>query len=409
MFGWEFPPFSSGGLGTACKGLTDGLSQKGVKVTFVIPKASGGTSSVSSSGAPGIQLIGADQVGDMKVIEVDSVLRGYVNAEQYHEHMMTVLNRQGHPATSLYGKDLHQEVLRYAEIAKRIALLEDFDVIHAHDWMTYQAGINAKEASGKPLVVHVHATEFDRSGDNPNQAVYALEKMGMERADRIIAVSSYTKGIITDRYGIPPDKVAVVHNAVAHNHNQEHRPPASINDGMKTVLFLGRITMQKGPDYFLYAAKRVLDFFPHVRFVVAGSGDMERFMIDKAASLGIADRVLFTGFLSAEQTEQAYRMADLYVLPSVSEPFGITPLESLTNGTPVIISRQSGVSEVLKNCLKVDFWDIDDMASKMLSVLKYPALENQLVDDGRQEVSRMSWEDSAEKCLSIYQQVRGFP
>lgn len=401
MLGWEFPPFSSGGLGTACQGLTSGLVKQDVNVTFVIPKAS------RKIEGNGIRIIGANQVGDMKVIEVDSVLQGYINSASYLERLQDVILSGDQTHGNLYGKNLHQEVARYAEIARKISLMEHFDIIHAHDWMTYQAGINAKKATGKPLVVHIHATEFDRSGDNPNQAVYDVERKGMHAADKIIAVSQFTKDIVTSRYGVHPDKVEVVHNAVEHHDQYQDSPKVSGNEAMKTVLFLGRLTMQKGPDYFLYAARRVLDFFPHVRFVVAGSGDMERFMIDKAAEMGIADKMLFAGFLSKEETRKAYQMADLYVLPSVSEPFGITPLESLINGTPVIISKTSGVSEVLQNVLKVDFWDIDDMASKMLSVLKYGALSNQLMEEGRQEVRRMSWDTSAMKTLAVYHQVIG--
>jgi glycosyltransferase involved in cell wall biosynthesis len=271
--------------------------------------------------------------------------------------------------------------------------------------MTYRAGINAKKISHKPLVVHVHATEFDRTGGHPDQRVYNIERQGMHAADCIIAVSNFTKGLIVEHYGIPPEKVRVVHNAI----DLEDRQDVFVrkNSWEKIVLFLGRITVQKGPDYFLYAAKRVLEQEPDVRFVFAGSGDMESFIIEKAAELGIADRVLFTGFLQGEDIVRAYKMADLFVMPSISEPFGLTPLEAMSHGTPVIISKQSGVSEVLKHALKADFWDIDRMADMMLSVLRHDVLKKELSGNGLAELQKFSWSEAAQKCVSVYNEVLG--
>ncbi|MBN1157324.1 glycosyltransferase family 4 protein [Candidatus Woesearchaeota archaeon] len=396
MFGWEFPPYASGGLGTACHGLTHGLNNKGVEVTFVIPK--GG----SDLKADHVKLISADSLSNIRVATVNSILTPYISSEEYSEKLILLKSKKD-PSAAMYGKNLYQEVYRYAKKAETIARHHPHDVIHCHDWMTYRAGINAKKVSKKPLVVHVHATEFDRTGNNPNQAVYDIEREGLHAADHIITVSNYTKKMVVQHYGINPDKVTVVHNAV------EYRPvpKRAKRKHTKNVLFLGRITIQKGPEYFLYAAKKVLSKDRNVRFIVAGSGDMERFMIEEAARLGIADKVLFAGFLRGKKIDEAYRMADLYVMPSISEPFGITPLESLRNETPVLISKQSGVSEVLNNCLKVDFWDIDEMANKMLAVLNYKSLHSELTEQGHREVLGMNWDIPAERCIDVYRHTMG--
>jgi len=395
MFGWEFPPYSSGGLGTACYGLVKGLSNKGVDVVFVAPKTPKSTTAKTRSD---VKLISA--MGNIEYKTIPSMLQPYITEEKYSEELKDVEAGKKH----LYGRNLFHEVHLFAERAKLIAKKERFDVIHCHDWLTYKAGINAKKVSGKPLVVHVHATEFDRTGGNGiNENVYRLEKEGMQHADKIITVSNYTKNMVVANYGIDPRKIDVVHNAV--EFTDFNFPDARINDGIKTVLFLGRITLQKGPDYFVYAARRILDIYPNVRFIIAGSGDMQPFIINKAAELGMADKLVFTGFLQGEDVDRAFQMADVYVMPSVSEPFGITPLESLRNNVPVIISKQSGVSEVLKNALKVDFWDIDEMTNKVVSVLRFNELHDELRDNGVREVKRFSWDEPAGKCVDVYSSV----
>ncbi|MBR9691197.1 glycosyltransferase family 4 protein [Candidatus Woesearchaeota archaeon] len=400
MFGWEFPPFNSGGLGTACFGLTRGLHNQGADVTFVLPVAN------PSMKADFVRLVSAEVSKGMKKIGVNSIIQGYMTSEEYNsEYSQSVLKYGKSKNKSIYGKNLFEEVRRYALKAGLIAEHEDFDVIHAHDWMTYEAGINAKKASGKPLVIHVHATEFDRTGDNPNQYVYSIEKQGMREADEIIAVSNLTKNKIVEHYGVPPEKINVVHNAVDFNDNKFEEETFKIKETDKIVLFLGRITIQKGPDYFLYAAKKALEIDPNIKFIVAGSGDMERFMIEKAAEFGIADKVLFTGFLRGKDIDKAYQMADLYVMPSVSEPFGITPLEAMRNNTPVLISKQSGVSEVINHCLKVDFWDIDQIVNKMIGVLKYRELSDTLKHHGSLEVKKFDWNDPAKKCMDVYKKM----
>lgn len=386
MFGWELPPFNSGGLGTACYGLTKSLSKKGVEVKFVLPKKINLSSDF------------------MKLIfgETDSMpmnpefINPYLSSKNSKSHMKNKPQQ--------YANSLIEEVKRYAQIAGDIAKKEDFDVIHAHDWLTAKAGIEAKKATGKPLVVQIHATEFDRTGGNNNQAIYDLEKEGMDAADLVITVSNYTKNIVTRHYGIDPNKIRVVHNGVEFEDfgTQEIH---EIKKKNKVVLFLGRITIQKGPDYFIYAARKVLDYMDNVVFVIAGSGDMQEFIVRKSAEMGISDKVLFTGFIRGADVEKAYKMADVYVVPSVSEPFGITPLESISKGTPVILSKQSGVSEILTHCLKVDFWDVDELANKMISVLKYTPLRKCLSENGLLEVKKITWDGPAEKCMNVYNEL----
>ena len=301
---------------------------------------------------------------------------------------------------------MYAEVHRYAALAAELAKNEEFDIVHAHDWMTYPAGIVVAAISGKPLVVHVHSTEFDRSGEHVNQMIYNIERQGMERADKVIAVSFYTRSIIISRYGISGEKVEVVHNGVERNNNNDWSlDETGIKKDEKIVLFLGRITMQKGPEYFLRAAKKVLEVMDNVKFVMAGSGDLMHRAVEMAAELGIGQKVLFTGFLRGEDVRKIYKMADLYVMPSVSEPFGIAPLEALNHDVPVIISKQSGVSEVLTHALKVDFWDVNEIANKIVAVLKYPPLQVTLRDQGSFEVRKLRWKDSAAKCAKIYEEM----
>jgi glycosyltransferase involved in cell wall biosynthesis len=305
-----------------------------------------------------------------------------------------------------YSGDMYAEVQRYAELAVRLAANEEFDVIHAHDWMTYPAGAAVARLTGKPLVIHVHSTEFDRSGEHVNQMIYDIERMGMHVSDKIIAVSYLTRNIIISRYGISGDKVEVVYNGVERNGNNNWPiGDTSIEGDEKIVLFLGRITMQKGPDYFLRAAKKVLEKMDNVKFVMAGSGDMMNRSVEMAAALGIGSKVLFTGFLRGDDVGKIFKMADLYVMPSVSEPFGIAPLEALDNDVPIIISKQSGVSEVIQHALKVDFWDVDEIANKIVAVLRYPPLGITLRSHGNYEVRKLRWSDSAARCAKIYDEA----
>jgi glycogen synthase len=390
MFGWEFPPHNSGGLGVACYGITKALARKNIEVIFVLPRKLDGVKEDF------LKIIDGNIECQSSYL-FNSPLYPYVTDKKYYSDLF-----HHH---EIYGNSLVEEVFRYAEFGKKIAKKEKFDVIHAHDWLSFGAGIKAKEVSGKPLVVHVHATEFDRcGGSGVNSLVYALEKEGMEKADKIIAVSNYTKNIIVNSYGIHPDKVEVVHNGV--DFNKEYSLSENVHAikraGKKMVLFVGRLTLQKGPDYFIKVAKKICDVTEDIYFVISGSGDMQEFLISEVAQMKISDRVLFSGFLRGKDLQEVYALADLFVMPSVSEPFGITPLEAISSGTPVLISNQSGVSEVVSHALKADFWDIDDMANKVLAVLNYDPLSYCLKENGKKEIASITWEKAAEKCIQIY-------
>ena len=419
MFGWEFPPHITGGLGTACYGLSKALLKQDVEILFVVPKAYGDESQDAARliNASDIKIdisnrVFQDYWKQITYMEIGSNLIPYVSPEEFerlisnsifdHTDVNSSIFQEHFMFTGKYGKDLMTEVSRYALIASVIAGSNHFDVIHAHDWLTYPAGIAAKKISGKPLVVHVHATEFDRSGENINQNVYDIERKGMEAADRVITVSNYTRQIVIDRYGINPDKVITVYNAV--------EPPinnvvveAKKHIKEKVVTFLGRVTFQKGPDYFVEAAYKVLQKDKNVRFVMAGQGDMLNRMIKRVAQLRISDRFHFTGFLKGSDVDLMFALSDVYVMPSVSEPFGISPLEALQSNVPVVISKQSGVSEILKYALKVDFWDIDALSDSIYGLLHYKALSDMFMHYGKAEVDDLKWDDSALKVKSIYE------
>jgi glycogen(starch) synthase len=408
MFGWEFPPFNSGGLGVACKGLTRGLVNQGVEVIFVLPKVHGILNEEY------MRILSAEGYGDasskIKFRTIDSILKPYTTSKKYATDL-SGLEAFGSEARNIYGSDLFSEVRRYAVYAKAIALQEDYDVIHCHDWLTYPAGIAAKhiaELRGihAPLIVHVHATEFDRTVGHPNQYVYDIERLGMHLADRVITVSEYTKEMVVRHYGLDPAKVHVVHNAIdyaAPSENVRHK----LKDHYKVVLFLGRVTVQKGPDHFLNIAKRISEKDDNVRFIMVGSGDMFTRIVEESAKMGIGDKVLFSDFLSGKDVERAYKMADVYVMSSVSEPFGLTALEAAQSGTPVVVSKQSGVCEVLKNCLVADFWDVEMMADKILSILNNPEFKKHLSTEGMKEIRHLNWDGAASKCVDVYSKARG--
>ena len=397
MFGWEFPPHNSGGLGVASAKLAYALTAEGIEVVFVLPRR------IGIEKGP-FKILFADET-PVTFYEAQALSSGYVSSEQYKERRALLRHAQ-------YGITLFDEVMRYAIRAKSIAKLERCDVVHAHDWLSFGAGITAKRVSKRPLVAHMHATEFDRTGgSNINEEVYMREKKGMESADRVVAVSSLTKRMIVDRYGIAEDAVDVVYNA-ADTHADRHETPDPVLQfknatGKKMVLFVGRFTLQKGPDYFLRAADLVLKHDKNVFFVMAGSGDMEPQIIRLAAELGISGSLFFSGFVRGEELCSLYRAADVFVMPSVSEPFGITTLESLSHGTPVIISKQSGVSEVLNHALKVDFWDVEETANKIISVLRHKSLQDTLEEHGRREAAKYTWRDAAAKIIGIYERLLG--
>lgn len=468
MFGWEFPPHISGGLGTACYGLTKGLKSLGdVELIFVVPKKYGDEDEniVKIIGASDIPVIqqnvksddlfhnefkdlfkGAlekkinikfdEKYKDMTLIEISSMILPYFSPEQYEKILRrkkldiskVYLNDEGkmvylkdgvevevkldytdivetdelgrYTFSGKYGPNLLEEVAKYAEIASVIAKGVDFDVIHAHDWLTYAAGIAAKKVSGKPLVIHVHATEFDRSGENVDQRVYDIERMGMDNADRIITVSNLTKNIVINRYEQNPQKITTVYNAVEFNTSKEVEYKKNVKE--KIVTFLGRVTYQKGPEYFVEAAYKVLNKVDNVRFVMAGSGDMLRKMIRRAAELRITDKFHFTDFLKGDDVKRMFAISDVYVMPSVSEPFGISPLEAMQTNVPTIISKQSGVAEILKHAIKIDFWDVNAMADAIYGLLMYDSLSKMVIKQGRDEVDSLKWDNAAYHVREVY-------
>ena len=423
MFGWEFPPHIAGGLGTACYGMTRGLAQHGVKVIFVMPKAYGDEDQqfVRVVNASDVEtLYGDPKQKDiwekMTFIHINSNMVPYISPEEFADYSEQVRNggtvpvggdlwKERYSFSGTYGANLMEEIARYAMVAAQLAkdLAGQFDVIHAHDWLTYYAGIAAKRVSGKPLVVHMHATEFDRSGENVNQQVYNIERAGMAAADRVIAVSNLTRNIVINKYGIAPDRVVAVHNAVRFASQELEAEERGVDD--KIVTFLGRLTYQKGPDYFVEAAAKVLKRLKNVRFVMAGSGDMLNHVIRRVAKLGIADRFHFTGFLKGDEVQRMFALSDVYVMPSVSEPFGISPLEAMKSNVPVIISKQSGVAEVLDYAIKVDYWDVDALADAIYGLVKYPALAEMSSKKGRHEATNLRWEDAATEIINVYESV----
>lgn len=424
MFGWEFPPHIAGGLGTACYGIVKGLAHNGVETMFVMPSASGDEDKsaadiINASDVP-VEITDTMNVDDfldkVQFVHIGTNMVPYLDPEEFHTLVEEDRKRQvrdftvnyGHTYkfSGKYGSNLMEEVARYAMVGGTIAMThkDEFDVIHAHDWLTYNAGIAAKRLSGKPLVVHVHATSFDRSSDNNiDTRVYEIEKRGMEAADKVITVSDLTRNIVITKYGIDPAKVVTVHNAVDFSGRSELKVEKGVKD--KVVTFLGRITFQKGPEYFIEAAAKVLKRCDNVRFVMAGSGDMMNRSIRQVARLGISDRFHFTGFLRGNEVQKMFALSDVYVMPSVSEPFGISPLEAMRSGVPSVISRQSGAAEVLKYAFKVDFWDVDAMADEIYALLQYPALSQFASKFGYDEVNTLKWNNAAAKIKSVYESV----
>ncbi len=401
MLGWEFPPYFAGGVGIVCYELTKALAQQGTKVTYLMPS---GPRDVHSDF---VDLLVADNFiadGRVTIAKIGSIMTPYAGIDEYRRHYNAFLKGDSKTG-SLYGHNLLAEIERFAQKAELLIreMGADFDVIHAHDWTTFPAAIALKRLTGKPLVVHVHITEFDKTGgEHADSRVYAIEKAGMDAADTVITVSNLVKSRCVHQYYIPAEKIKVVYNAVSQAEPQPFPESFRIKERDKVVLFLGRVTLQKGPDYFLEAARRVIQIDPNVKFIMAGTGDMLPRMIERAAAMGIANRVIFPGFVNREQGDELYRMADVFVMPSVSEPFGIVPLEAIAQGTPVIISKQSGVSEVLNSALRVDFWDVDDLANKIIAALSYATLHHELKQHGSAEVQKFNWGSTASQVNALY-------
>ncbi|MDE6360082.1 MAG: glycosyltransferase family 4 protein [Muribaculaceae bacterium] len=412
MFGWEFPPHILGGLGTASYGLTKGMWECGdMDITFVIPKPFGDEERHFAN------IIGASQTPiawrDVSREYVESRIGKVMDPDLYfrlRDHIYADFNYMRTndlgciEFSGRYPDNLLEEINNYSIVAGVIARTIPCDVIHSHDWLTYPAGIHAKQVTGKPLVIHVHATDYDRSRGNVNPTVFAIERDGMNQADHIITVSNLTRQTVIDKYGIDPAKVTTVHNAVTPL-SEEYLNVQVEKPKDKIVTFLGRITMQKGPEYFVETAAKVLKNNHNVRFVMAGSGDMMDKMINLAAERGIADRFHFPGFQKGKQVYEMLKASDVYVMPSVSEPFGISPLEAMQMGVPSIISKQSGCAEILNNVIKTDYWDVDAMADAIYSIVTYPAMHRQLSEDGLAEVNQITWDKAGRKVIDIYNKV----
>lgn len=462
MFGWEFPPHISGGLGTACFGLTQSLKELGVKVYFVVPRLLGGETeknavlinasatrraenethrpekkngkssrSMKTGFDTGIRTekgmtyidvpAGLTPYGqasyDGQTVNHETLRRWNYQMRRSHAFDSFVSERATdsdllaendpdepeHNFTGLYGANLLDEVKRYASVAGMIAKKYTFDVIHAHDWMTFPAGISAKRKSGKPLVVHVHSTEFDRAGRNINQTIFDVEKVAFEEADKIISVSNWTKRILMAHYEVPEDKIEVVHNGILPREQPSEFDFPEI--GSHFVTFLGRVTHQKGPGFFVEAAQKVLQEFPEAHFIVAGAGDLLPQIIERVAALNMSTNFHFTGFLTGDQVDHVWSITDVYVMPSVSEPFGIAPLEAIQGDVPVILSNQSGVSEVMPHAIKVDFWDTKALAAAICSVLRYESLSHVLRHNSKQHIKRLTWDKAASDVKALYHEL----
>lgn len=410
MLGWEFPPYNVGGLGIACEGLAKSFIKKGMDVTFVMPNApKGAHSDFLNLIVASHKEFSEEEFSNLNIKKVDSLLTPYMSSESYALERQSFIDKKMLDANAgdfsldcQYGQDLLSEVWRYSQKVALIAKNEKFDVIHAHDWMTFQAGIEAKKATGKPLVVHIHNTAYDRSGGNPSEYEYKLEWDGFQAADKVIAISNFVKNTLVTKYHIPSEKIEVVHNGIDVDKYTYTPVEASIKKNDKVVLFAGRVTLQKGPDYFIKAAHRISQKIKDVKFVLAGNGDMLNRSIEMVAELGLSDRFIFSGRYNKEEGVKLMSMADVFVMPSVSEPFGLVPLEAMLQKTPTIISKQSGVSEVLANTLKVDFWDIDQLSNKIVAVLKYNVLHEQLSEYGEGEAKNLTWDPAAAKCHSVF-------
>ena len=423
MFGWEFPPHIAGGLGTACEGIVKGLAHNGVETLFVMPNASGdedqSATTILNASDVAVQNVSStveEFINKVKFLYVDSNIVPYVDPDEYYE-AIEKMRKEGLSQTTVgfgqkfkfsgkYGANLMEEVSRYAQVGGTIAMqhIDEFDLIHAHDWLTYLAGIAAKELTGKPLVVHVHATSYDRGDEKHiDSRVLDIETRGMMAADRVVTVSDLTRNIVINKYHIDPAKVVTVHNAVDFSGREDITVERGVKD--KVVTFLGRITFQKGPEYFIDAAAKVLKRTKNVRFVMAGSGDMMNRAIRQVARLGISDRFHFTGFLRGAQVQEMFALSDVYIMPSVSEPFGISPLEAMRTGVPSIISYQSGAAEVLKYALKVDFWDVDALANDIYALVTYPALTEFASKQGYDEVNELKWNGATAKLKKVYESL----
>lgn len=386
MLGWEFPPLKSGGLGTYLYHFIKELNALGLEVTFIMP------------------FTGKEIKQDFVKILQASPNTEFIGIQSRLVPYIASLPQGPNCALEQpYGWNLFNEVAVYTRSAAAIGSSIDCSVIHCHDWMTYPAGILLKRLLKKPLIVTIHSTEFDRTAQlYPNEKIACIERIGLMEADRVITVSNFMKEQLVKKYGIPAEKITVVYNAIDLSHYKKKSVEKPMRE--KIVLFVGRLTIQKGCEYFLEAAKKVLEVEPNTRFLVVGTGDQLFQLIQKSIDLGISNNITFTGY--EEDVSAYYSIADLFVMPSVSEPFGLTALEAIACQAPVIISKQSGVSEVLRNVLRVDFWDTDELANKIINVLRFPSLYSELRDRGFWEIQRFrNWKEVASETIQVYRDV----
>lgn len=394
MFGWEYPPLHVGGLGVACQGLVQGLLKNGIGVTLVLPHPHGQTEEHD---------VIVPEERRMRTVRVQSTLNPYMTVSEYCRKR-EVLSKE---AQQLYGDDLPQAVARFARMSIELTRHTKPDIVHCHDWMTYGAGIRAARHHDRPLVAHIHATELDRTHFRPDERIFELERQGFKAADQIIAVSRYTRSILVEHYGIDPGKIVVVHNGLSEEHLRPVAHTHSLRGSARgpMVLFLGRVTLQKGPIQFLKMANIVRENRPEVQFVMAGEGDMLDEVIQNARELGMQENITFTGRVTSAEARHLYATADCFVMPSLSEPFGLVALEAISHGTPVVISRQSGVSEVVSHGFNVDFWDTETMADCVLTILREQPLAEQLRTEAQRSVRHLRWDRQAQHVCSLYQDL----
>ncbi len=402
MFGWEYPPAHCGGLGVACQGIVRGLLHHGARVTLVLPH--------DQSAEKGVDIVYPQDVHRRSMLtQVPSLLQPYDGEADYANrfHMLEATVRTGTGIGQLYGRDLGTEVERFSLMAVEMTKHVQPDVVHSHDWMTVEAGVHAAKHHRCPLVAHVHATELDRTEFKPNDWIYQLERMGLQKADHVIAVSEYTRKLLVKEYGIPADKISVLHNGTFETRHPQARKTCDFGKH-PLVLFLGRLTVQKGAHHFLQAARKVADLRPDARFVVAGNGYLLPELITESVRLGLADRVVFAGQVSSAEAKALYARASCFVMPSVSEPFGLVALEAITHGAPVVLSRQSGAAEVVGNALLTDFWDIDRMADCIVTVLREQPLAQAMRAQTPHILGNLTWKRQANKIISLYKKLIHF-
>jgi len=409
MLGWELPPHYVGGMGVVCYSLCEHLAKSGADIEFILPfEADYSDIKFMKVNPDRTKSIASGKISYSTLDKINATAYGKADISSSSARKMGVV-----PLDEINDIFL-QKVMK-------ASILGNFDIIHAHDWLTLRGAMLAKRITGLPLVVHIHATEFDRSGvdenERGNEMIHLIEYEGMMMADTIIAVSQWTKDTIVKRYRISPDKIQVVHNSIDLDSpyiratddlaTDFHYLETMQKHGYSVVINAGRQSIQKGLPGMLEAAKLALEINPKIIFVMVGSGDMHNELIEKTAYLGISRNVMFTGFIKGKQLRDIYKIADLFVMPSVSEPFGSTPLEAIGLGTPVLITKQSGVSEVIKNALKVDFWDAQEMANSIVAVTMNQGLKEDLTTNGYSEFLSQSWIQAADKTLHAYQCAAG--